>query len=61
MKQGKRIVPECQIVPGMGSAIDYAELIKRDSQTECQTIETKNLGQSKKMVKTRNTKLYKRS
>ena len=33
MKQQQRIVPECQIVPGMGSAIDYAELIKRDANT----------------------------
>lgn len=32
MKQ-QRIIPECQIVPGMGSSIDYAELIKRDANT----------------------------
>ena len=33
MKQDKRIIPECEIVPGMGSSIDYAELIKRDANT----------------------------
>ena len=33
MKQDKRIIPECEVVHGMGSSIDYAELIKRDANT----------------------------
>ncbi len=48
----KRQVPECSIVPGMLSGVNYAELIKRDSSTVIGTVEPKKSEKAK-------TKVYK--
>ena len=48
----KKILPETQIIPGMLSGIDYAELIKRESNTIVGKVEPKKVEKVK-------TKVYK--
>ena len=45
----KKQVPECQIIPGMLTGVNYAELIKRDSSTIIGNVEP----QKKEKVKTK--------